>query len=218
MLQERKVRRVGALKETTVDVKIISSVNVDPHLAMANGTLRSDLFYRLGVVFIHIVPLSQRMGDLERLVKHFIHKHNKRLGKQVQGMSANVLSRFRRYHWPGNVRELEHAIEGAMNIVGTGQILQLRHLQSHFSSPAPLSPTSLQPITADHRETDAPDLPPSSPAHGPVAALNSPGNLIGKKGGPGKKNGAHHPYGHTRATSPGPLRNWASLVSCSITK
>ncbi len=133
-IQESKVRRVGALKEIETDLKIISSVNKDPHITIADGTLRSDLFYRLGVVFIHIVPLRERMGDLGHLVNHFIEKHNVALGKNVKRLSKEVLALFKTYNWPGNVRELEHVIEGAMNIVGTDVVIRIQHLQTHFSN------------------------------------------------------------------------------------
>ncbi|MCF6248020.1 MAG: sigma 54-interacting transcriptional regulator [Desulfobacula sp.] len=133
-IQESKVRRVGALKEIETDLKIISSVNKDPHVTIADGTLRSDLFYRLGVVFIHIVPLRERMGDLGLLVNHFIEKHNVTLGKNVTRLSNEVMTLFKTYNWPGNVRELEHVIEGAMNIVGTDVVIQIQHLQTHFSN------------------------------------------------------------------------------------
>jgi len=133
-VQEKRIRRVGALEEIEIDLKIISSVNKDPHVAITDGTLRSDLYYRLGVVFIHIVPLRERMGDLEMLVEHFVAKHNALLGKNVKRISGEVMELFKVYNWPGNVRELEHVIEGAMNVVGTDADIQPRHLQSHFSN------------------------------------------------------------------------------------
>ena len=133
IVQEGKVRRVGALKEIKFDLKIISSVNQDPHISIADGSLRSDLFYRLGVVFIHIVPLRDRIADLPLLVNHFIAKHNKALGKQVRGIEHQVMDIFGRYHWPGNVRELEHVIEGAMNIMGQDDQIRTTYLQSHFA-------------------------------------------------------------------------------------
>jgi len=133
-IQERKVRRVGALKEIKFDLKIISSVNQDPHRAIADKNLRSDLFYRLGVVFIHIVPLRNRLGDLPFLVRHFIQKHNKMLYKNVNGIEDDVMGFFRSYNWPGNVRELEHVLEGAMNIIGTNDKIGMEHLPSHFSN------------------------------------------------------------------------------------
>ncbi|WP_457552216.1 sigma-54 interaction domain-containing protein [Desulfobacula sp.] len=131
-IQERSVRRVGALEEIEIDLKIISSVNKDPHISISDGTLRSDLFYRLGVVFIHIVPMRERMGDLGLLVNHFIGKHNIILGKNVKKISNEVMKLFKKYNWPGNVRELEHVIEGAMNIVGTDEVIRSKHLQTHF--------------------------------------------------------------------------------------
>lgn len=133
-IQESKVRRVGALKEIEIDLKIISSVNKDPHIAIADQTLRSDLFYRLGVVFIHIVPLRERMEDLGLLVNHFIKKHNVMLRKNVKRVSKEVMELFKIYNWPGNVRELEHVIEGAMNIVGTDEVIRIKYLQTHFSN------------------------------------------------------------------------------------
>ncbi|MCF8093085.1 MAG: sigma 54-interacting transcriptional regulator [Desulfotignum sp.] len=134
IVQEGKVRRVGALKEIKFDLKIISSVNQDPHVSIADGSLRSDLFYRLGVVFIHIVPLRSRMTDLPLLVAHFIDKHNKALGRQVRGVDNQVMELFYQYHWPGNVRELEHVIEGAMNIMGQDDQIRITYLQSHFTN------------------------------------------------------------------------------------
>ena len=132
VIQEKKVRRIGSLTEVRLNLKLISSVNEDPHEAITNGHLRLDLFYRLGVVFIHIPPLSQRERDLHRLVRHFIEKFNVALGKRVQRVSDDVMSLFRRYHWPGNVRELEHVIEGSMNLVDENEAIQIRHLPLHI--------------------------------------------------------------------------------------
>jgi arginine utilization regulatory protein len=134
IVQERKVRRVGALKEIKFDLKIISSVNQDPHISITGGSLRADLFYRLGVVFIHIVPLRERLTDLPLLVAHFIAKHNKALGRQVRTIDNQVMDMFGQYQWPGNVRELEHVIEGAMNIMGQDDVIRIQHLQSHFTN------------------------------------------------------------------------------------
>ncbi|HSO18209.1 MAG TPA: sigma 54-interacting transcriptional regulator, partial [Desulfosarcina sp.] len=95
-LQERKVRRVGAVKETDVQLKIVSSVNAPPHEAIASGPLRADLFYRLAVVFIHIPPLRTRRGDLERLITHFLTDCSHRLDKRVTGIAADLMNRFAR--------------------------------------------------------------------------------------------------------------------------
>jgi arginine utilization regulatory protein len=127
-LQERKLRRVGAMKEIDVDLKIISSTNISPHQAIDENVLRSDLFYRLAVVFIHIPPLRERKGDLNRLITHFLAKSNRHLGKRVTGIAMDVMEQFKCYPWPGNVRELEHVIEGAMNLVGAGKTIERHHL------------------------------------------------------------------------------------------
>lgn len=132
-IQERKVRRVGSLKEIDVDLKIISSVNQNPHTAIADGSLRSDLFYRLAVVFILLPPLRERREDLPVLVAHFLKKAGAMLNKKVSAISGEVMDLFRQYAWPGNVRELEHVIEGGMNLVDKSDTLKNRHLPSHLA-------------------------------------------------------------------------------------
>lgn len=131
-LQERKIRRVGSLNEIDIDLKIISSVNREPHLAIAEGAMRPDLLYRLGVVFIQIPPLRDRMDDLGLLVGHFLAKCNRTLAKRITAVSDRVLTLFENYHWPGNIRELEHVIEGAMNMAASGEDIEVRHLSVHM--------------------------------------------------------------------------------------
>ena len=134
IVQERKIRRLGSLQESRIDIKIISSVNKEPHLAIADNTLRPDLFYRLGVVFIPIPPLRERKEDIDLLARHFLSKHNQALNRNVTDISDDVLALFHEYEWPGNVRELEHVIEGAINVVTNTKIIERRHLPSHLTS------------------------------------------------------------------------------------
>ncbi len=134
VIQERKVRRLGSLAEREIDLKIISSVDQEPHLAISENHLRPDLYYRLGVVFIPIPPLRKRKEDIELLTRHFLQKHSRVLNRHVTGISDDVLSLFQAYDWPGNVRELEHIIEGAINLVVSSDTIERRHLQSHPSS------------------------------------------------------------------------------------
>lgn len=136
-LQERKVRRVGSMREVDVDLKIVSSVNMPPHLAIDSDSLRADLFYRLAVVFIRIPSLNDRMGDLSRLITHFLGKTNANLGKNVTGIAIDVMERFESYDWPGNVRELEHVIEGAMNLMVHEKTIEMRHLSVPLQSQIP---------------------------------------------------------------------------------
>jgi arginine utilization regulatory protein len=132
VLQEKKIRRVGASAEVPVALKIISSVNLPAHKAIREGRLRMDLFYRLAVVYIGIPPLREQPEGIETLIRHFIYKNNLSLGKQVRGLSEPVMQFFRSYHWPGNVRELEHLIEGAMNTIGPDTTLRISHLPPHL--------------------------------------------------------------------------------------
>lgn len=145
-IQERKVRRVGALKEIRIDIKLISSVNQNPHTAIADKSLRSDLFYRLAVVFIRIPPLRERREDLPLLISSFLEKMTAIFNKEAAGISREVRSLFTQYPWPGNVRELEHVIEGSLNLIEDHMPIRLNHLPAHmdmFFKKAPgTAPTS----------------------------------------------------------------------------
>jgi len=131
-IQERKVRRVGSTKELDINIKLISSFSGDPLQAVREGRVRADLFYRLGVVIVHIPPLRERKSDLPGLVSFFINKHTELLKKKAYGISPEVMYIFKNYHWPGNVRELENVIEGAINMIGEGECIGLDHLPHYF--------------------------------------------------------------------------------------
>jgi len=153
VIQEKKVRRVGSHQEIPLNLKIISSVNQDPHTEINSGRLRLDLFYRLGVVSLHIPTLRERKNDIEMLVGHFIDKFNTRLKRNVSSVSAEVQHFFEGYAWPGNVRELEHVIEGSMNLLSGDTIIEKHHLprylQNHFQGKENVSLPGVLPHTGD---------------------------------------------------------------------
>jgi len=133
VLQEKRIRRLGSEEERDVDLKITSSLKREPLKAIQDGSLRRDLFHRLGVVFIEIPPLRRRLNDLDALVRHFLYKHNLNLHTRVWRISAEIMERFRNYRWPGNIRELEHIVEAALNIVEDNEdTLTANHLPPHF--------------------------------------------------------------------------------------
>ncbi|MDR1110205.1 MAG: sigma 54-interacting transcriptional regulator [Deltaproteobacteria bacterium] len=132
VLQEKKVRRIGSATETELDVKIISTTSVFPLLAVERGTLRSDLFYRLGVVLISIPPLRRRIDDLDELLTFFILKYNTILGKKVVRFNRDVIKLLRAYDWPGNIREMEHLVEGSLNLAGNDTEIDFEFLPDHF--------------------------------------------------------------------------------------
>ena len=173
VLQEKKIRRVGASGEITVAVKIISSVNIPAHKAIRDRQLRMDLFYRLAVVYIAIPPLREQPEGIETLTRHFIYKNNLALDRHVHSLSEPVMQFFRSYHWPGNVRELEHLIEGAMHTIGPDTTLRIAHLPPHLlldqirDEDPPLQVLSAQPSgNQAATKTDIPDRKKASPGTG----------------------------------------------------
>ncbi len=135
VIQDKTVRRVGAIKTTKVDVRIIAATNIHPEKAIENNLLRKDLYYRLNVVSISIPELKDRVDDIPRLTNCFIQKYNTLLGKKIKKIDDEVMELFMNYTWPGNVRELEHLIEGIMTIYDTDTI-RLEHLPSQICANA----------------------------------------------------------------------------------
>ena len=111
VLQEREFQRVGGNKTIRVDVRIIAATNRDLKAAIADGTFRSDLYYRLNVFPIHIPPLRERIEDIPQLVEHFLRMHAGGTGKPVRSVDAKTLETLQRYSWPGNIRELQNVTE-----------------------------------------------------------------------------------------------------------
>src|SRR5437899_3137205 len=122
VLQEMQVRPVGSTKAHPVDVRVIAATNRNLEQAMHSGTFRQDLFYRLNVIRIQLPSLRERREDISSLVNHFIRRFNKRLRRDVKGISPDALSALSGYDFPGNVRELENLIERAFAMGSRDQI------------------------------------------------------------------------------------------------
>jgi len=134
VIQEKKVRKLGSLKETGLDVKIISSVSRPPMEIVQHNRLRMDLFYRMGVVTIMVPPLRERREDIDLLCRYFVKLYSRHLNRNVTKISPKIKRMFNRYDWPGNVRELSHCIEGSMNMILKGNTILPRHLPPHIFS------------------------------------------------------------------------------------
>jgi len=115
VLQDRKVRPVGASKEVEVDVRVIAATNRNVEQEVAAGTFRQDLFYRLDVIRLHLPPLRERPEDIPLLAAHFVQKHCALAGKSVE-LAPDALAWLARHPYPGNVRELENMIERAVTL------------------------------------------------------------------------------------------------------
>ena len=113
-LQERVFRRIGGAKDLTADVRIVSATNRDPLLAVKEGLLRGDLYYRLNVVPVVLPPLRARAGDVALLATTFLHEFADRYGRSLRSVSPAALALLEAQPWPGNVRELRHLLERAV--------------------------------------------------------------------------------------------------------
>ncbi|HEY6046495.1 MAG TPA: sigma-54 dependent transcriptional regulator, partial [Pyrinomonadaceae bacterium] len=121
VLQERKVRPVGAHEENEVDTRVIAATNRDLAALVKDGTFREDLFYRISVIPMELPPLRDRGADIAELTEHFILKYCKQTGRAMS-ISPQALRLLENYYWPGNVRELEHSIERAVALEKTDAI------------------------------------------------------------------------------------------------
>lgn len=132
-LQEGEFERVGGVRTIQVDVRLVAATNADLKKQIEEGSFREDLFYRLNVVEVKLPALRDRAFDIPLLVEHFITKYNARLGKSVQGITADALALLSAYGWPGNVRELENVIERAI-LFTDGPRVQLEHLPNEIAN------------------------------------------------------------------------------------
>jgi DNA-binding NtrC family response regulator len=134
-LQEREIRRVGAERTIKVNARVVAATNRDLQAAVAAGTFREDLYFRLGAFVITVPPLRDRREDIPLLVHDFVRRAANRVKKDVQAVSAETMTALMNYSWPGNVRELEHAIERAV-IVARGETLRPGELPPEISHKA----------------------------------------------------------------------------------
>jgi PAS domain S-box-containing protein len=111
VIQEGEFERVGGTSKQKVDVRLIAATNRDLSRAVADGSFREDLYYRLNVFPLQVPPLRERGDDVDLLANFFVAKFNKTIGRHIEAISPQVLDALRSYSWPGNVRELEHVIE-----------------------------------------------------------------------------------------------------------
>ena len=133
VLETGEIRPVGSSETRRVDVRVITATNQDPLLAVRNGTLREDLFYRLNVFHLELPPLRERREDIPILAAYFAEKYSRELGKQVTRFAAEAQIALMKYEYPGNVRELEHAIERAV-VLAEGDTIALEDLPPTLSA------------------------------------------------------------------------------------
>ncbi len=147
VIQERKVRRLGSVKEMEIDVRILSSTNRDPEELVKMNKLREDLYYRLNVIHVHIPPLRERREDIPVLAYHFLKKYRNIGVVEVEKISSETLLLLQEYDWPGNVRQLQGAVE-RMLALATGPEIRPEDL------PEKIRPTSKRVYVDTNEELD----------------------------------------------------------------
>ena len=114
VLQEGEIERVGGSQSISVNVRVLAATNRDLKAAMAAGTFRQDLFYRLNVFPIQVPPLRERMDDIPLLITYLVERYAKKAGKKIRNIQEKTLELFQAYDWPGNIRELQNVIQRAI--------------------------------------------------------------------------------------------------------
>jgi len=181
VLQERQVVRLGARKPTDVNVRLVAATNVRLEQAVAAGHFRSDLYYRLNVAVLELLPLAQRPGDILALADHFVHVYSKRLGLRGVRLSEAGRSALLAYSWPGNIRELENVVHYALIVNSDGVIapsdLRLRGVYTPApasaaasSTPAGAAAAVSPPVPAETPQPAAAALP-QPPSADPLQAM-----------------------------------------------
>src|SRR5579864_7796973 len=153
VLQEREFERVGGNQTVRVDVRVLAATNKDMRGALAGGTFRQDLFYRLNVFPIQVPALRDRIDDIPLLVEYLMDRYAKKAGKRIRSMSKDTLNLFQSYDWPGNIRELQNVVERAV-VLCDGEIFCV---DPSWLAPSRTSrnPTTLTtPLVADLAERE----------------------------------------------------------------
>jgi transcriptional regulator with GAF, ATPase, and Fis domain len=120
VLQEREFERVGGTQPVKIDVRVIAATNRNLDAAVANGTFRSDLYYRLNVFPIQVPPLRERQDDVLMLLEHFVHRFAQKMCKHFKKIDKRTVELFRSYPWPGNIRELQNVVERSVIVSSDG--------------------------------------------------------------------------------------------------
>jgi formate hydrogenlyase transcriptional activator len=146
VLQEREFERVGGSQTVSVDVRVLAATNSDLSAAVAEGTFRQDLFYRLNVFPIRIPALRERVDDIPLLVGYLIDRYAQKAGKKIRSINKETLDLFQTYEWPGNIRELQNVIERAV-ILCDGETFSVD--ETWLTPVAPKSAATSVPLVAN---------------------------------------------------------------------
>jgi PAS domain S-box-containing protein len=148
VLQERVIEPLGGMKPIPVDVRVIAATNRDLAALTKSGQFRDDLYYRIRVIHLELPRLSRRREDIPLLVSHLVAKFNRLQGKDIAGVSDQVMARLMEHDYPGNVRELENILEQAF-VLCRGGMIDLNHLPPELRPTAGRGPESSQSMSLE---------------------------------------------------------------------
>ena len=151
-IQEKEVTPLGSTRPIRVDVRIIAATNRDIQEAVKSGSFRTDLFYRLNVVPVHLPPLRERREDIPLLVDHFIHEYSRIYGVEPKRVTPEALQRLVEYAWPGNIRELQNAIERAFALSSQPEITPKDLPGAVLRDPEPAPAAATEPLPLEEVE------------------------------------------------------------------
>ena len=147
VIQTREFERLGSTQTIKINLRLIAATNKDLEKAIAEGSFREDLYYRLNVFAIFVPPLRERKPDVMALADYFLEKYNKEHGKNIKRISTPAIDMLMSYHWPGNVRELENTMERAV-LICEGNVIYGHHLPPTLQT-AEASGTAVHVTLAD---------------------------------------------------------------------
>jgi len=157
VLEQGEFTHVGGAQGIHVDVRVIAATNRDLHQGMRDGSFRSDLYYRLNVVAVHLPALRERREDIASLVRHFLRNKSQQLGIPEKSFSNEALDLLMRYSWPGNVRELENLIERAL-VLSHGPVMTPNDLPQYLQAGnGRVHPTQQSVLRGETRLSEAVD-------------------------------------------------------------
>lgn len=147
ILEDKKLRKVGEVKESDINVRVVTATNLDLEKAIVEGSFREDLYYRLNLLTIHIPPLRERTEDIPSAVEHFLKFFSTLYGKPGTSIDAKAMLQMSEYPWPGNTRELSNVIERAV-LLASSKVIRPKDIKAALSN-SRLSPADRRKIVID---------------------------------------------------------------------
>lgn len=177
ILQEQEFTRLGGARIIRVDVRLVAATNRDLVQMVEERRFRSDLYYRLNIFPVNVPPLRERLEDIPLLARHFAEKYARRMGKQIEDISAEMIGALMHYDWPGNVRELQNVIERAV-ILCPGPALKLTGSEVANLLPVPKRAGAMPDSALGRGEFDDQDRIIRILGNLLMRAVSQPGNLL----------------------------------------